>query len=419
MSLSAVILAAGAVAALWASARVSACEAAVSSIPLESLKETPVANDRRLERLREVVFHPRRFLGPLLLAGLVFNAILILCLTLFCSEVLELRGARAWWAPLLLTTALILVFGEVLPQTLAGRRPLETALECMRCVHALERTGRPFFDLMDRLSFRWAARMTPPSRPAPPGLNEQEYLTMLDVGTREGTLLASERRLIERTLRLGDHNLRELMTPRTAMVVVDAEMEPDQMRQCAVASRHRRLPICNGSRDLVIGILNVRRCLSEAEPDMMVCVEPPAFVPETMTALELLKSFLRGPQRMALVIDEYGGVDGLITMEDLVEEVFGEIVDEYDANPVLWEELEPHMFVAQGAAPLSRLSEWLGVQIEADGVDTLGGWMTDRLGAMPKVGDRCAFRGLTFQVEKMQRLRVETILVRDERRRRE
>lgn len=401
--------------ALLASALFSAAEVAIFSVRAQTLKSLREQKEPRAEWIAEVLAQPRRFLSAILLGNVVSNAIVACGLTLLCHKIAFNGGWCAQWAPLLASVGLLLIFGELLPKAVATQRVTATALGMVGWLRALERLARPLTVLMDRLAQQWTIRITPFSARPIHGLTEDEYVTMLDVGTREGALRPSERRLIERTLHLANRNLRELMTPRSEMCCLDEEMNLDEMKARAAAMRHRRLPICSGSPDSVLGILNAKRFLLEPEADMIACIEPPAFVPETMTALELLKNFLRGPQRMAMVVDEFGGVEGLITLEDIVEEVFGEIYDEYDDASPSWEEIEAGVFVARGSAHLPEVSKWLGVDIEADGIDTLGGWITDRLGAMPRVGDRCSYRGYSFQVEKMQRLRVETLLVRNER----
>ena len=206
------------------------------------------------------------------------------------------------------------------------------------------------------------------------------------------------------------------MTPRNEMCCLDAEMDLSLMKTKAAAMQHRRLPIYSGSLDSIVGILNVRRFLVEPEADLIACIEPPAFVPETMSALELLKNFLRGSQRMAIVLDEFGGVEGLVTVEDLVEEIFGEIYDEYDEVLPIYQSLGSHQFLIRGTARLSAVSHLLKIDLEADGIDTLGGWLTDKIGAIPRVGDNYSFGGYKFHIEKMLRWRAETVLVHDERR---
>lgn len=398
-------------AGLWLTSGVAACEAAL--VRDSARGATPCGTGK--ESSSEPV-PPARLLGPI---HFIFTA--ASSLTLAAASALGLLGAArggTWEIFPAAATALLLVFCDLVPKALVRNGAARPSSRWLRWIAQTAERARPFFDPMDAIAARWVRRFVPRSGHALPGLTEEEYLTLLDLGTREGALRPSERKLIEQAIHLGERNLREIMTPRTQIRFVDVGWDLARMREEAVTARHRRLPICDGSLDSVVGILNVRRFLLEEEPDLIACFEPAAFVPETMGALELLKSFLRGPQRIAIVLDEFGGVDGLITMEDVVEEIFGEISDEFDDCPPPWEEIEEGTLLAHGNASLRRVSERLGIRLSAEGVDTLGGWVTDRIGAIPRAGDSCAFGGLTFQVERVQRNRVETVLIRDERRRR-
>ncbi len=398
--------------ALLISAFFSTAEVAIFSIRSQNLKILRERNDPRVQWVDDVLAHPRKFLITILLGNAIANATVAFGLTLFCWKMLS---PFIRWVPLVATSVLLTLFGELIPKTVATRRINAFTLYLVGCLRMLEKIVHPVTEYMDRLSYRWAVRLVPSSMRPLQGLTKDEYLTTLDVGTREGALRPSEKRLIERTLRLANRRLRELMTPRSEMCCLEAEIDFGKMKEQAQIMRHRRLPIYSGSLDSIVGIINIRRFLLEPEVDVIACIEPPAFVPETMTALELLKSFLRGPQRMTMVVDEFGGVEGLITLEDLVEEVFGEIYDEYDDDSPQWEKIDSNTFVARGSIRLSDVSYRLGVDLEIDGVDTLGGWIADKMGALPRVGDRYLLGGYWFQVEKMHRFRVETILIGRER----
>ncbi len=403
--------------ALLASAFFSAAEIAIFSIRAPALKALRERHDARAERINELLTHPRRFLTTILLGNVVANAVVVFGLVLLWHKIkLSDPAAWTWWMPMVVASILLLTVGELFPKAIARQRSTRVALCAVNWIYPFDPFLLPMSPRMERLSETWAAHLVPATMRPMRGLTEGEYVTMLDVGTREGALLPTERRLIERTLALAERNLRELMTPRSEMCCVNVDLELEAMKTQAAAMRHRRLPIFDESLDSIVSVLNVKRLLIAPHADLIACIEPPAFVPETMNALELLKNFLRGSQRLALVVDEFGGVEGLITLEDIVEEIFGEIFDEYDDDTPDWEEIEPRVFVVRGSARLIAISKWLGAELESDGVDTLAGWLTDQLGALPRVGDRIAWSGYSFQVEKTSRLRVSTVLVRDERR---
>lgn len=393
----------------------SAAEAAIFSIKPPTLKLLQKTDSVRAGRIEEILWQPRRFLIALLLGNALSVAIVTVGLTLLCLRFCPPLDPCPWWIPILATMTLLLIAGEMIPKALAFHRAGDVALFLAGPLHSLEKIFRGTVRPLDAIAQRWASRMAPAGHAPLHGLSEEEYITMLDVGMREGALGVGERRLIERALRLADRNLRELMTPRSEICGLDVDLDIAEMRRQAIAFKHRRLPIYSGSPDSVVGILNVRRFLLQPDVDLMECIDPPAFVPETMTALELMKNLIRVSRPMALVVDEFGGVEGLITLENLVEEVFGDIQDEYDAEASPWEQIEPHVYIARGSAHLPDVSLWLEMNLEADGIDTLGGWITDRLGTLPKEGDTVQAGHYTFQVEKMNRSRVASVLVRDER----
>ncbi len=399
---------------LLASAFFSTAEVAIFSIRSDILQALHKRKDPRVAWIEEIHQQPRKYLVAILLGNVLSNAVVTLGVVFLCDRFL----AANIWISILVTVTLLLVLGELVPKALGTLRVRSIAPFFAGTLRRMEQLARPFTSHLDRLAQQWSGRFM--SRTTQPlhGLTDEEYITMLDIGTREGTLRPAERRLIERTILLANRNLRELMTPRSEMGALDVELDLPEMKQRAAQLQHRRIPIYSGSPDSVIGVLNARNFLLQPEADPIAFIDPPAFVPETMTALELLKNFLRGPQRMAMVVDEFGGVEGLITLEDIVEEVFGEIQDEYDQEPPAWEELEPQVYLIRGRAHLPEVSRLLNIPMEADGIDTLGGWLTDRMGALPKVGEDLEYRGVKFQVEAMQRLRVGNVLVRDMRRKR-
>jgi CBS domain containing-hemolysin-like protein len=407
----------GSLMALFASAFFSAVEAAVFAARPAQLRGFHQKYPREVDAIMEVLIQPRKYLNTILFGNALSSALFVLGITLLSLGVYSKPSESGWWISIVVSSGLLILLGEFVPKALARRNETAVALGAVLYLKQIQKRWGPFLDYFDRRVQEWLIRLIPSSVRMIKGLSEEEYLTMLEAGLQEGALEPAERRLLERVLRLSHRNLRELMTPRSEILGLDVGMEIEEMKSKASAYRHRRLPIFNGSPDSPVGILNAKKFLLQPDLDLMDCIEPISAVPETMPAAELLKNFLRGPQRMALVLDEFGGVEGLITIENLLEEIFGEMFDEYDDEPPSWQEIEPGLFVVSGAAHLPEVSERLGVTLEAKGVDTVGGWFMEHLGALPRVGDNVHYRHLAFQVEKMHRLRVVTVLVRDLKRR--
>ncbi|MDD2709433.1 MAG: hemolysin family protein [Verrucomicrobiae bacterium] len=411
--LSAIILSALAVSSLF-----SAAEVAIFSIHLPALRNLQQINADKAALLQKILSSPRRFLAAILLGNTLANATAVCGIILIWRTIMPDTSGWQHWIPAFLAVILLLLVGEILPKAVARQKTARFAFFTVRWICGIEALFHPLTARGQRLSEKIASRFTPSALRIHQGITEEEYTTMLDVGAREGALRSAERQFIERAISLADRCLRELMVPRIAMRCVDAELDLETMKAQAAALRRRRLPIFSESLDSIVGILNTRRLLLQPEMDVIECIEPAAFVPETMPAIDLLHNFLRSHQRMAIVLDEFGGVEGLITLEDLAEEVFGKITDEYDLDWPDWEPVEPGVFITRGRTPLWRIREWLRVDLEAEGVDTLGGWLAEKLGALPRVGDTVASGPCTFHVERVNRHCVDTILVRDRRKKR-
>lgn len=396
--------------ALIASALFSAAEVAIFSIRRSQLKSLKESSQEKVLWIEEVLAKPRKFLVTILFGNIFSNAALALTIVAIMNFSHTQSDAHDWLYPAIATIGALLMVGELFPKAIASQRATRTALALVGWLKNFETQIRPLVALFDRISQQWITRLTPSSVKPATGLTEEEYLTIVDIGTREGTLRPTERRLIERAIYLANRNIRDIMTPRSEMCCVDVELSLEEMRREAVKFKHRRLPIYTESVDSIVGILNTRCFLGQPDADMMAWIEPPSFVPETMMALELLKNFIRSRQHMTMVVDEFGGVEGLITLEDIIEEVCGEIYDEYDDATPLWEDLGDRVLKIRGSAHLKDVSQKLRMNLEADSIDSLGGWITDRLGTMPRVGDKVSYGGYSFVVEKMRKLRVTSVL---------
>src|SRR5947208_3395836 len=216
--------------------------------------------------------------------------------------------------------------------------------------------------------------------------------------------------MIQEIIKLGDTTAKKRMTPR-----VDCFMLPDDLtNEDAIArlkeNRHRRVPVYSDTPDPILGIIDVKRFLLDASEHHTERLLAPSFVPETMRALELLKLFLTRPQGMAVVVDEFGGTEGIITTEDLVEEILSGAIPGEDSAFYI-EPLGNGKFLASGNARLDDLSEHLGFEIDAEGIDTIGGFVFTRLGYVPSSGTKLEIPGLAITVRHAAHKRIEEVLL--------
>ena len=259
--------------------------------------------------------------------------------------------------------------------------------------------------------------------PADPGEEENGEITdeqvevFLEEGAKEGVIEKEDQEMIESVLEFGDTLVKEIMTPRVNMTHVHVDSRLDEIVAVIREKKKSRLPVVADKLDNVEGIILAKDVLDwwgRDDFDMRRILRPPFFIPETMRIIELLKEMQRTNQKFAIVVDEFGGVSGVISMEDIVEEIVGDIKDEYDVD------LEPIArdrdgWTVRGDTSIYELNESLGVEIDDDeDFQTVAGLISCKLGKIPSAGDRVSAAGLVFTVREMERNRIKTVRVTHE-----
>jgi len=259
--------------------------------------------------------------------------------------------------------------------------------------------------------------------PADPGEEENGEITdeqvevFLEEGAKEGVIEKEDQEMIESVLEFGDTLVKEIMTPRVNMTHVHVDSRLDEIVAVIREKKKSRLPVVADKLDNVEGIILAKDVLDywgRDDFDMHRILRPPFFIPETMRVIELLKEMQRTNQKFAIVVDEFGGVSGVISMEDIVEEIVGDIKDEYDVD------LEPIArdrdgWTVRGDTSIYELNESLGVEIDDDeDFQTVAGLISCKLGKIPSAGDRVSAAGLVFVVREMERNRIKTVRVTHE-----
>jgi magnesium and cobalt transporter len=245
--------------------------------------------------------------------------------------------------------------------------------------------------------------------------SDEEIEAFIDVGTREGILEPEEGEWLWGIVGFGDTQARSVMTPRIDMVCAPADSTYDALAERFVESGHSRIPIFEDSIDRIIGILHIRDVLRAVRgpepPPLRELVKPALFIPETKPLSELLKELQARFQQVAIVVDEYGGTAGLVTVEDLLEEIVGEIMDEHEALAAELEPLDNGAYRLDGRAHIELLDELFGVEIEDPEFETVAGLIFSALGSVPRVGESVESHGLRFTVEAVADRRIQTVRV--------
>ena len=248
-------------------------------------------------------------------------------------------------------------------------------------------------------------------------VTEDEIRALVETGQAQGVLEPKEREMISSIFELGDKEVREVMIPRTDIVALDVTTPARVVLEQITQVGHSRLPVFEGSSDDIVGVVYVkdlfrRLARGEREIDLRKMLRPAHFVPETKKADDLLREMQRNKVHLAIVVDEYGGTAGLVTIEDLVEEIVGEIRDEYDVEQELVLPVSEHEAVLDARVPFEDVREMFDVDVdESEDYATLGGFITNRLGRFPRAGESVDAAGVRFTVETVEGKRIRRVRV--------
>lgn len=249
---------------------------------------------------------------------------------------------------------------------------------------------------------------------------EEEVMSILEAGQESGVLKEEGKKMINSIFALDDKLAYEIMTPRTDVFVIDIEDPPEEYVDDLMKLRYSRIPVCRGETDNIIGILNIKDYLIQAwekgfeSVDIASILRAPYFVPETKNIDALLFELQKMKQQIAILIDEYGGFSGIVTMEDIIEQVVGDIDDEYDEEEEIIDKVDDHIYLVDGDVSLEDLDEELGIDLTSETSETIGGFLIDMLGEIPDendVGRIIEFENYQFKIMAIQDRRIERVKI--------
>jgi CBS domain containing-hemolysin-like protein len=267
---------------------------------------------------------------------------------------------------------------------------------------------------------RWVARSIGVEMNQEAAISADELRLIVERGGEQGVLEAEEEQMINAVIELGDRRVHEVMVPRVAIAALGSDATFEQAIDLVIEVGHSRIPIYHDTIDEIVGILYAKDLLpylkpdAEPRPPLRKLLRPPVLVPESMTVDDLLHEFQRRKVHIAIVLDEYGGTAGLVTIEDLLEEIVGEIQDEYDVEEPIVVRLSDHEARVDGRADVDELLELFDLDLQLDDAeeyDTVGGLMYHRIGGVPSPGDTIEVDGLRLVVETTDGRRVGKVLV--------
>ena len=364
--------------------------------------------------LLRIVENPARYLNVVLLIILVCH---VTATTLATTIAIHHGGPAAEVIATVALTIVIFVFFEVSPKTFAVQHTDRVALALAPLIHGIGHA--PLLHPLARVLIG-IANVVLPGRGLKQGpyVTEEELRQMAEVAVDEQQIEEEEKEMIHSIFEFGDTVVREVMIPRPDMVAVEADTKVRNVLTQMLKHGYSRMPVYEGSTDNIAGIVyakDVMRRLhngrTRKEPTAGQIARDALFVPESKKIAELLREMQEKKTHMAIVVDEFGDVAGLVTMEDLLEEIVGEIADEYDRGEPLVEPVDDNRLRVKGSMPIDELAELLGVELPDEEWDTVGGLMAGLLGKVPKRGEEVKLHGITFRAEKVQGRRIAKVLV--------
>ena len=390
------------------SAVVSALETALASLDADGRRRLCEGHPGTAAMLDRIESNPGRIESALMLANVLADLpLIVLCLLLLDG----LPMAREWSDFLVgaVVFASIIFWCEIAPKTAALANPagvIRFGLPAVRLVHML--LG-PVCSVMERVSEGVADLVTKSGR-ASNTLSDEELHTLILVAHEEGDLLRGETRIIEEILNLSRQSAKHCMTPRVDVFAVPDDLTNEEVSAVLRDRRYRRVPVVGETPDDLLGILDVRSFLMNPDVPYLEQLTPPSFVPETMNALELLRGFLSHRRQLAILVDEFGGIEGIVTLSDLTEELLADVAPQAETELYI-EKLTGGRILASGSARLDDLSSLVGFPWEADGIETVGGFVVNHMGHLPKPGTRMPFQGWEITIRRATRKRIREVLL--------
>lgn len=385
---------------------------ALNKAKIRRLKDAKVKGAYLLENLIE---DQQRLLSTLLLGNNLINILIASIATKIATDRFGSAGVGIATGAV---TFLVLVFGEIAPKNYAVKHAEKVAFFAAPLIVLLSYIFFPIVKVLVWISNLLLRIFRQELIKGQPFLTPEEIKAIVAIGEEEGVIEEEERKMIHSILEFGDTLVKEIMVPRTEIVAVPESSTIKEALELARKEGYSRIPVYDGSIDNVVGILYVKDMIAFVEKgktDVKVgdIKREAFFVPETKRVDELLKDFKRYKTHMAIVLDEYGGTAGLVTLEDVLEEIVGEIFDEYDfKEEARIEQIAENEWIADGKLDIEAIEDYFGIEISEEETETLGGFVASLLGHVPVVGEKVSYEDFVFEVVSVAGRRVDKVRIK-------
>lgn len=368
------------------------------------------------DRVSHIIQRPERFLATVLLGNNLVNTAAaalatVLALNLITNKSLSVLAATA------AVTTFLLLFGETMPKNVAWRRSERVAFAVSRPIRLVELALSPVVSLLQLFSTMTNRALGISS--VTPAMGEEEIRVMIAAGAQTGTVEAGEAELLEKVFRFGDRQMREIMTPRPEIIWIEQGVSLEKFLTVYSQHTHTRFPVYEGTMENVVGVLSVKDVLAGirglhdvAEVTATEQIRPVFFVPETKSVSETFNEMREGGHSVVLTVDEFGGIAGLATLKQMMAVIVGDMGEEGSAPEDSVTALGRDAFRMDAGLAISHINEELHLGIPEGDYQTLAGFILDRLGSIPEVGDVMESGDLRITIKAMEGVRIEEVELR-------
>jgi len=381
----------------------------MSKIRLKHLVKEKVKNADKLEKLYE---DSNKLIGAILIGNNIVNVATSSIATIITTSRFSNAGLGISVG---LTTLVILIFGEITPKNLALKNSESISLFVAPIILFLVRIFTPILFILNNISNLLSALLGQRNDDKKPTITQDELKTIVDVSNQEGVLETDETEMIQNIFEFKDLTVDDIMIQRMDIVAISADMSYDEIIDVFKNRQLSRLPIYEDTIDDIIGVLYAKDLFfteqSKEDFDIKAVMREPVFVNEFVKISDFFKKMQQVKTHIAIVLDEYGGVAGIVTMEDLVESIVGDIYDEYDQQDEEVRKLKENIYVINGNSKLTEIQELLQVELVSKDYESLGGYLMDKMGKIPTQGDIYEDENFKFVISSMDKNRINKVKV--------
>jgi Hemolysins and related proteins containing CBS domains len=404
----------------------AATEMAIVSINKNKLHILVEENNKKAKKVEQLLKEPTKFLSTIQVAITISNFFASASAATGISKQLGemLTGLRipygttlAFAGVTIILSFITLVFGELVPKRVALQNAEKFSMGAVGVVNGVSKVAAPFIKLLSVSTALVLRIMGKHDENLEERVSEEEIRSMIEVGQENGVFQQHEKEMIESIFEFDDKLADEIMTSRTDVYAIDINLPLSNYIDEMIETRHSRIPVYEENIDDIVGILYIKDFLLEARKvgfenvDVRTLIHKPYFIPETKPINDLFKELQESRQYIAILIDEYGGFSGIVTMEDIVEEVMGAIDDQGDEEEPKIEKVSEGVYMLYDLVTVSELNSKLGLDISSEQHDTVSGFLLDYMGRIPDDDEKCevVWNNLTFKIEEIREKRIEKI----------